>query len=46
MSYFDYFHADRHINDKKKKKTENFFTLDTIIPKACKKWPEQEMGKN
>ena len=36
MSYFDFFHADRHINDKKKK-TENFFMLDTIIPKACKK---------
>ena len=45
MSYFDFFHADRHINDKKKQ-TENFFMLDTIIPKACKKWPEQEMGKN
>ena len=45
MCYFDIFHVDRHINDKKKQ-TENFFMLDTIIPKACKKRPEQEMGKN
>ena len=44
MSYFDFFfHADRHINNKKQ--IENFFMLDTTIPKAWKKWPRQEMEK-
>ena len=35
MSFFDFFHADRHINNKKQ--TENLFMLDTIIPKSWKK---------
>ena len=44
MSYFDFFHADRHINNKKQ--TENLFMLDTITPKACKKMSKTRNEKN